>query len=645
MGADDIDPEDYASLSRAYFDDAVRSDFEEGTLSLPGSIDLSGNFPTPGNQGTQNSCTGWAVSYLKSYQERLEERWRFSPSTLFSPAWIYNQINGGRDEGSKPLTAMELIQNKGAATYATMPYDPGDYRSQPDAEAIEEALNFLGGEIKRVDSIRQYKAALAHRVPFVLVFPVYPSLPTLVGANAVYNDLSGENTGYHAVVVVGYDDDRFGGAFRVLNSWGLGWGNRGFFWIPYDTFRDSRFPAYAITMNDRANGDSSRPVVPSPRNCGATDEPLPNLTFSSWSAEYQPQLGGQGRLQWRVVNNGSATAPAGVDVNLLLSADQHISGADHWVLYEEIPFELEPGGGAYRDADNELTFAFPETIPPGTYHMAMWVDDVAEVRECDEHDNVSLGRNVVELQSAKPDLTVSSWYTHWDQAGNGKLEYRVTNVGSAATARTDWWLSLLLHTEPIIEYGDWYVLFAEQGHFLLEPGGYVFRDASNAAPFNLRHSPYRGRVPPGIYYMTLWVDEFDVVDESNELNNRSMSNNFVVISSGRGDPELLGSKLKKSANPSVWPVSDRERFNGRRPPEALTRRVQIIENGDGSRRVKFLDENSQQGPILGANSHLPKRQTLQNWSSSNSHDPVFPKRNVSADVVTGPISESRPMPR
>ena len=642
LGADDIDPMDYANLSRAYFDENVRSDFEDGTVSLPRSIDLSGNFPVPGNQGAQGSCVGWAVSYLKSYQERLEERWEFARNTQFSPAWVYNQINGGRDQGSHPLHAMSLIQSDGAATLATMPYDAGDYLTQPSNQAIEEASNFPGGDIKRVDSVNQFKAALSHRVAFVLAIPVYPSFQRLRGGNAAYNDLSGVRVGGHAVVVVGYDDDRFGGAFKVLNSWGSGWGDRGFFWIPYDTFRDSRFDTYAITIEDRTNGNVPRPVTPPQRSCGATDEALPNLTIADWRAEYQPQLGGEGRLQWHVVNNGSATAPAGVDVNLMLSTDRNISSADHWVIYEEIPFELEPGGGAHRDADNELTFTFSETIPPGNYYMAMWVDDVAEVRECYEDDNISIGQNVIDLQSSKPDLTPTSWYASWDSTGNGTLEYRVTNNGATATTRTDWWLSLVLHSEPVIEYGSRYTLFAEEGNFLLEPGGYVYRDADNAAPFNVVESPYHGRVPVGVYYLTFWVDEFDVVDESNELNNRSRSNSFVTIGSGRGDPERLSSKPVGTINRKLGRQGNRERFNGTIPPEPLTRRVRIVETGDGVRRVKFLDENSDPVRTLRTKSQPVQPQRLT--TRQGDHERALARRNVSADVYTGPIHDSRAMP-
>ena len=98
------------------------------TSRLPPSVDLSGNFPAPGSQGLQGSCVGWATAYaLKSYQERIEEGWAFSPRTRFSPAWVYNQIKepgpcpdvnptDPYDCGSHIDKALELIVEKGAAT-------------------------------------------------------------------------------------------------------------------------------------------------------------------------------------------------------------------------------------------------------------------------------------------------------------------------------------------------------------------------------------------------------------------------------------------------------------------------------------------------------------------------------------------------
>ena len=53
----------------------------------------------------------------------------------------------------------------------------------------------------------------------------------------------------------------------------------------------------------------------------------------------------------------------------------------------------------------------------------------------------------------------------------------MTNIGATATRRNDWWPSLVLHSEPVIEYGDRYTLFAEEGNFVLDLDGCVYRDA------------------------------------------------------------------------------------------------------------------------------------------------------------------------
>jgi len=40
----------------------------------------------------------------------------------------------------------------------------------------------------------------------------------------------------HAMAVVGFDDNKHGGAFRILNSWGTGWADQGYVWMRYDDY-------------------------------------------------------------------------------------------------------------------------------------------------------------------------------------------------------------------------------------------------------------------------------------------------------------------------------------------------------------------------------------------------------------------------
>lgn len=47
-----------------------------------------------------------------------------------------------------------------------------------------------------------------------------------------------QQSGGHAVCVVGYDDSKFGGAFEIVNTWGKDWGNDGYTWVRYKDFAD-----------------------------------------------------------------------------------------------------------------------------------------------------------------------------------------------------------------------------------------------------------------------------------------------------------------------------------------------------------------------------------------------------------------------
>lgn len=182
--------------------------------------------------------------------------------------------------------------------------------------------------------------------------------------------------------------------------------------------------------------------------------------------------------------------------------------------------------------------------------------------------------------------------------------------------------------------------------FLLDPGEAVYRDADSAARFHLTDTPLDGTVPAGTYYMSLWVDQLNDIDEANEGNNVSSGTGFVRI----GLPPLprLGAAAASSETfpPSVAPAAS---FNGLLQPNALTRRVQVIEDPDGTRRVQFLDElpRSHVPPYNLAAGVAPATvggQALRHLAASPSTALVFDKRNVSADVVNTPIVGARPMP-
>ena len=61
---------------------------------------LTDYLPPVGNQGGEGSCVGWSTGYYSytygvAKQRRLTKEQLQDPKWQFSPAYIYNQLNGG----------------------------------------------------------------------------------------------------------------------------------------------------------------------------------------------------------------------------------------------------------------------------------------------------------------------------------------------------------------------------------------------------------------------------------------------------------------------------------------------------------------------------------------------------------------------
>ncbi|MBI3395893.1 MAG: hypothetical protein HY042_08670 [Spirochaetia bacterium] len=242
---------------------------------LPSKVDLSPNMPPIGNQEQQGSCVGWSTAYaIKSYHEQAERKWGYdSPFTggagtkVFSPAFVYNQINGGRDGGSNPMQALALMQKSGVATWKTMPYNMRDFRTQPSAAAKQEALNFREESYRQVDHFGPdaIKAELAAGNPILIGINVYDSFYNL-GSN-VYTKYDGQFYGGHAIAVVGYDDSKSTGsgkgAFKLFNSWSTQWGDKGYGWIAYDFMPTACLGAF-VSYDMKAKTPDTKKPEPGP---------------------------------------------------------------------------------------------------------------------------------------------------------------------------------------------------------------------------------------------------------------------------------------------------------------------------------------------------------------------------------------------
>lgn len=235
----------------------------------PLRVDLSEDMPEPGLQGSQKSCVAWASAYaVKTYQEKIEQRYallnsgRLDMHKVFSPAFVYNQINQGRDGGATLVDALNLLSGRGAISWAEMPYQIGNFTLQPSRDLLKTALRYRIAYWRKVNirDPRELKAQLMAGYPVMIGGFVDESFHRLK-PGTVWQHSAGKSLGGHALVLVGYDDGRH--AFKVMNSWGTGWADRGFGWIDYRQFNAVTREGYVAkdAINDRPMEIASGPRV------------------------------------------------------------------------------------------------------------------------------------------------------------------------------------------------------------------------------------------------------------------------------------------------------------------------------------------------------------------------------------------------
>jgi hypothetical protein len=213
------------------------------------AVDLRPWLPPVGEQ-SMNDCTTWAIAYAaKSYLEARDQGWLPDrPEHVFSPRFLYNQINGGKDEGSSFLTAIELMKRHGAATMATEPYRPREFLTAPSDRARAEAAAFPVRDAHLIVDRTGIRRALQRRQIVVFGAQVNPIfLSGRFEKHTYTKDLflrdqtlrqPGQPHGKHAMCIVGYDDrDQ---TFLVMNSWGRAWCRSGYVKVAYDLFDEIR---------------------------------------------------------------------------------------------------------------------------------------------------------------------------------------------------------------------------------------------------------------------------------------------------------------------------------------------------------------------------------------------------------------------
>lgn len=218
----------------------------------PTNCDLRPLCPPVYDQGQVGSCTGNAAAgafdflQLSELKAKLTGAEEFDPST-YEPASrlfiYYNERRMNRDTsedaGATLRDAVKSLLYYGACPESVWKYDESKAFVQPSEEAYTEGYKHKISKYYRFADLEHIKHSLVAGFPVIFGITIYASFEGDDVAETGLVPMPSPNEeclGGHAVMMVGYDDVKR--HVIVRNSWGADWGDKGYFYLPYEYVTD-----------------------------------------------------------------------------------------------------------------------------------------------------------------------------------------------------------------------------------------------------------------------------------------------------------------------------------------------------------------------------------------------------------------------
>jgi C1A family cysteine protease len=198
-------------------------------------------------QGKAQSCTAHTAVLVYEIESRIHQKYDIEGSEQFNYNMSRHMNNlFPYDKGSYMRDAFKTLNQYGNCPEKIMPYNDTNINYGIPLFATSFAKIFRIKEYLRLLTPQSIKQKIKDQHPVGIALPIYAEIYPCLGNIPV--PAEGEKSiGAHAMTIIGYDDDKK--AFYVQNSWGTGWGSRGYAWLPYEYLdKVEWFDAWSINL-------------------------------------------------------------------------------------------------------------------------------------------------------------------------------------------------------------------------------------------------------------------------------------------------------------------------------------------------------------------------------------------------------------
>jgi C1A family cysteine protease len=230
-----------------------------GVTNLPDVVDMAPHMAPVFNQLQLGSCSGNTFVGALEYVENKKHGFVNTDESFvglsrlfvyYNERMIENTIN--EDSGAQMCDGIKALTKYGSCKEEFFPYDISKFKDKPSDAAYADGQSRVVNKFSNVEiSEEAFLTVLAGGYPIPFGISIYDSFESdIVAANGLVPMPQPHEKciGGHAVLISGYD--RNTRLLKVRNSWGEDWGDKGYFYLPFDYVFATDYASDAWVIED-----------------------------------------------------------------------------------------------------------------------------------------------------------------------------------------------------------------------------------------------------------------------------------------------------------------------------------------------------------------------------------------------------------